>query len=96
MLQNINDLYHMMLIRTSRPMAVEKNNGELVFRITGGVLEFKFFVGGDSPKEVIRKYHRYVNGWTLHPFWASGWHQCRWGYENSTVLKEVIAKYAEN
>lgn len=89
--------YHIVVLRTSNPMQVEYVKGShLKFMVVGGILELKFFFGGSDPRTVIDKYHRYVNGWTLHPFWSSGWHQSRWGYKSSKELREVVANYSAN
>lgn len=61
----------------------------------GGIVDIKFFFGGSDPRKVIDKYHRYVNGWALHPFWSSGWHQSRWGYNSSSLLLEVVSNYTK-
>jgi alpha-glucosidase len=50
----------------------------MLLKIVGGIIDFKFFIGS-SAKEVIAKYHRYLNGWAIHPFWSSGYHQSNWG-----------------
>jgi alpha-glucosidase len=39
--------------------------------MSGGPVELKFFVY-DNLKDNIRAYHKYVNGWQLHPFWSMG------------------------
>lgn len=49
----------------------------------------KFFIGNQKPEGVIKAYHNYVNGYILHPFWAQGFHQCRWGYNTSQSMIDV-------
>jgi alpha-glucosidase len=88
--------YHIIVLRTANPMEVEYVKGEsLRFKVVGGIVELKFIFGGANPREAIEKYHRYVNGWALHPFWSSGWHQSRWGYKSSQELLEVVANYTK-
>lgn len=38
----------------------------------GGNIDFRFFLGDSNPETAVKMYHRYVNGYTLHPFWAQG------------------------
>lgn len=63
-----------------------QQNKSMTFKMTGGVMEFKFFIGNE-PEESITAYHKYVNGFSLHPFWSMGFHLCRWGWLNSTEWK---------
>lgn len=30
------------------------------------------------------------------PYWALGWHQCRYGYNTLQDVKTVVAMYAQN
>lgn len=30
----------------------------------------------------------------MQMYWTLGFHQCRWGYENWTVLQEIVDGYA--
>ena len=32
----------------------------------------------------------------IPPFWSFGFHQCRWGYQNSSDLLEVLSRYESN
>lgn len=56
--------------------------------MSGGPLEVKFFIY-DSPKENIRAYSKYVNGWVMHPFWSMGLHICKWGIPNSDAWAKI-------
>ncbi len=65
----------------------------MLLKIIGGIIDFKFFIGGTA-KEVITKYHKYLNGWAIHPFWSSGYHQSCWGqYKSSKILLEVVQNF---
>lgn len=63
--------------------------------MSGGPLELKFFVY-ENPKENIRAYNKYINGWSLHPFWSSGFHICKWGIQNSGEWKSIWNKANSN
>lgn len=56
------------------------------FRTTGGVLDYYVFTGPE-PEDVVAQYHTLIGTPTLVPFWALGWHQCRYGFQN---LQEAI------
>jgi len=47
-------------------------NNTLTFKVIGGNIDFRFFLGDSNPETAVKMYHRYVNGYTLHPFWAQG------------------------
>ena len=32
----------------------------------------------------------------MPPYWALGFHQCRWGYKDLQEVKEVVSKFASN
>jgi alpha-glucosidase (family GH31 glycosyl hydrolase) len=77
--------------------------------LNAGVLEFYFFMG-PSPEAVLQQYHNVIGTPMLPPYWALGWHQCRYGYPNLeylqvefvplfervplTRLQEVVANYS--
>lgn len=31
----------------------------------------------------------------MQMYWTFGFHQCRWGYENWTVMQEIVDGYAD-
>jgi alpha-glucosidase (family GH31 glycosyl hydrolase) len=31
---------------------------------------------------------------TLPPFWALGWHQASWKYQNQSMVEDVVGNYA--
>jgi len=100
--------FHLIYLRNSNGMDVFLNNTiirdkkghfhelkTITYKITGGVIDLKFFLGGDkkSPEEVIKMYHSYLGGYALQAFWSLGFHQCRWGYHNLTDLNITLANY---
>lgn len=65
---------------------------DLTFRVTGGVLDVFVFLGPE-PADVVRQYHAVVGRPFVPPYWALGFHQCRWGYENVQALRDVVTGY---
>jgi alpha-glucosidase len=50
----------------------------LTYRTIGGSFDL-YFLSGPTPKEVISQYHTGIVGTPgLQPYWALGFHQCRW------------------
>lgn len=67
----------------------------ITFRTTGGVLDFYFFIGPE-PDTVIQQYVSAIGRPTLPPYWALGFHLCRWGYagtEEINSLLDLMAQY---
>jgi maltase-glucoamylase len=48
---------------------------------------------GSNPEEVVKSYQNLVGKPVLVPEWLLGWNQCRYGYYDTAVLKEVVANY---
>ncbi|KAL9091717.1 MAG: hypothetical protein Q9159_001232 [Coniocarpon cinnabarinum] len=66
----------------------------LTYRTIGGSFDF-YFLSGSKPKQVISQYQTgIVNTPIMQPYWALGFHQCRWSYQNWTNLMEVLDAYA--
>jgi len=90
--------WHMVLFRNINPMDFVFDNvaNTLIFKSTGGIIEFKYFFGDSNPESAVKQYHRYINGIALTPFWAHGWQQSRWGYRNLSQLQQVVQNYSKN
>ncbi|KAL4493955.1 hypothetical protein ABPG72_021972 [Tetrahymena utriculariae] len=89
-----NNQFQVTLFRNYYGMQVDyEQNSHLTYKVIGGNIDFKFFIGDSNPETSIKLYHNYINGWILHPFWSSGFHQCRWGYKNSDMLMDVWNNY---
>jgi len=61
---------------------------------TGGVGDMYFMMGA-NPNEVTKLYHTIVGAPVLIPQWALGWNQCRWGYNTTQALRDVVAGYED-
>ena len=90
--------YHINYLRNSYPMdvIVKHNKKSLTYKVVGGVLDFTLFLGNENPEIVTKKYHKFLGGYTLPPFWSMGFHQCRWGYKNLNMIEDVIKGYTDN
>lgn len=65
--------------------------GSLTYHVLGGILDFYVFTG-PTALNVVEQYVSLIGRPTMPPFWALGFHLCRWGYMNSTVLRQVIQR----
>jgi len=66
----------------------------LQHRTIGGVIDTYFFYP-DTAINIMKRYHDLIGRPYLPPFWALGFHQCRWGWRTLSKVKEVVAKFDE-
>ena len=70
-------------------------NDSVTYRTIGGSFDF-YFLSGPTPKQVISQYQTgIVNTPVIQPYWALGFHQVRWSYQNWSNLQAVIDAYAD-
>ncbi|EIN04539.1 hypothetical protein PUNSTDRAFT_108330 [Punctularia strigosozonata HHB-11173 SS5] len=60
------------------------------YRLLGGILDF-YFLSGPDPISVAEQYSEIVGTPTWQPYWAFGFHLCRWGYASTNETKEQVA-----
>ena len=74
---------------------VGKDKSILNFRANGGILDFYTFFA-ESAEEVIKAYHGVIGVPYLPPFWALGYHQSAWQYNETKAVDEVLSGYDTN
>ena len=66
----------------------------LTYRAIGGSFDL-YFLSGHTPKAVIKQYQTgVIDPPGMLPYWALGFHQVRWSYQNWTNLQDVLDAYA--
>ncbi len=83
---------HGVLLLSSNGMDITVSQGQVRYRVTGGLLDFYIFTGG-TPKETVQQYVSAIGRPAMQSYWTLGFHQCRWGYANTTQLQEVVDDY---
>ncbi|KPP70988.1 lysosomal alpha-glucosidase-like [Scleropages formosus] len=61
----------------------------ITWRTIGGILDIYIFLGPD-PSSVIQQYLQVVGSPAMPPYWALGYHLCRWGYNSSDNTWEMV------
>ncbi|KZP29132.1 glycoside hydrolase family 31 protein [Athelia psychrophila] len=94
---------HAVLMLSTNGMDVVIRDDVLQYRINGGTLDMYFYSGvtagkgASSPTTAIAQYVSSIGTPTLPPYWAFGFHLCRWGYQTSAeLIANVAAMRAAN
>jgi len=64
--------------------------------VAAGGLGDIYIMLGKNPNKVTKLYHSIIGKPVLTPQWALGWHQSRWGNQNTDMLQENVDQYSKN
>ena len=92
----ISSRSHGVFLLNSHGMDVLHRSGVVEYRVLGGTMDLYLF-SGSTTKAVIEQYSEVVGKPARMPFWAFGFHLCRWGQKWSTLngVREVVERMKE-
>lgn len=91
--------FNVMLLKNVNGMQFAfKDDNELKFKLVGGIIDLKFFLGDREPETAIRKYHLFINRFAMVPFWAFGLHYAVIGDFTNQPNKmiDILDQFKEN
>ncbi|KAJ2642413.1 hypothetical protein IW137_002732, partial [Coemansia sp. RSA 1287] len=92
-LQSKSAKFHGCYLHNSHGMDVVLAPGTVQYRALGGTLDLYIF-GGPTALDVIDQYTQLVGRPARIPYWALGFHNCRYGYTSVDEVNQVIANYS--
>lgn len=91
--EGANSTSHGVYARNAHAQEWLLRSDNITYRTTGGSFDF-YFLSGSKPKDVIVQYQAGIVGKPImQQYWTFGLNQCRWGYQNWSVLQDVVDNY---
>ncbi|KAK3362624.1 putative alpha-glucosidase precursor [Lasiosphaeria hispida] len=86
---------HGVFLRNAHAQEILLRPSGITWRALGGSIDL-YFYAGPSAEDVTKSYQNSAVGLpAMQQYWTFGYHQCRWGYENWTVLQDVVDNFAK-
>lgn len=72
----------------------DKNGKKITHIQTSGMTDM-FIILNSNLQNVTAEFINLIGKPTMVPEWALGWHQCRYGYNDSRLVSDVVTKFIE-
>ncbi|KAI1314130.1 glycoside hydrolase family 31 protein [Xylaria venustula] len=87
---------HGVFHRNAHTQEILLREAKITWRALGGTIDLYFFEGS-TQDQVTKAYQTSAIGLpAMHQYWTFGYHQCRWGYQNWSVVQDVVDNFAKN
>lgn len=84
---------HGVFVRNAHGQEVLTGDRNLTWRTLGGSVDLTFY-SGPTQEEVTKNYQRSTIGLpAMQQYFTFGFHQCRWGYQNWSVVEDVVSTF---
>lgn len=84
---------HGVFMRNAHAQEVLTGPRNLTWRALGGSLDLTFY-SGPTQADVTKNYQLSTIGLpAMQQYFTFGYHQCRWGYQNWSVIDEVVSTF---
>jgi alpha-glucosidase len=84
---------HGVYLRNAHGQEVVLTPTSLTWRTIGGAIDLYFF-SGPTAAAVTQQYQAGAIGYpAMQQYWTFGYHQCRWGYANWTIMQDIVDNF---
>ncbi|KAI0450527.1 glycoside hydrolase family 31 protein [Xylaria acuta] len=86
---------HGMFQRNAHTQEILLRGEGITWRALGGTIDLYFFEG-PTQDQITKSYQKSAIGLpAMQQYWTFGYHHCRWGYQNWSVVQEVVDNFAK-
>ncbi|GAP84450.2 putative glycoside hydrolase family 31 protein [Rosellinia necatrix] len=87
---------HGVYLRNAHTQEILLRGPGITWRTLGGAIDL-YFYEGPTQDRVTKSYQTSAIGLpAMQQYWTFGYHQCRWGYQNWSVVEEVVDQFAKH
>ena len=89
-------LTHGVYYRNAHAHEILLQEDGITWRTLGGNIDL-YFYSGPTVEQVAKSYQSSAIGYpTMQQYFAFGYHQCRWGYNNWSMVSDVVTQFEQN
>ncbi|KAI1748847.1 glycoside hydrolase family 31 protein [Xylaria castorea] len=87
---------HGVFLRNAHTQEILLRDEGIAWRALGGTIDLYFFEG-PTQDQATKSYQKSAIGLpAMQQYWTFGYHQCRWGYQNWSVVQGVVDNFAKH
>jgi len=84
---------HGVFLRNAHAHEVLLQSSNITWRTLGGSIDL-YFYSGPSAEDVLKSYQATTIGLpAMQQYFTLGYHQCRWGYANWSMIRDVVDNF---